>query len=100
MLFGDYLLDIKVVLFLIALVFIVSVFVYKFTKNLFFSIFLFSFVSNLIFFLDIGSVFYRVYDLNFFVIFTRDYWPYINLVLFCGILAQFFWKKHNLNLNH
>lgn len=87
MLFGDYLLDIKVVLLLIIASFIFSVFVYKFTKKFIFSVFIFSVLSNIILFLDIGSVFYRVYNLQWFVEFTLNYWPYINIALFILVVV-------------
>lgn len=88
MLFGDYLLDIKIVLLLVIVSLVFSIFIYKFTKRLTLSIFIFSILSNTIFFLDIGSVFYRVYNLKWFIGFTLNYWPYINVVLFILLVVN------------
>jgi len=88
MLFGDYLLDIKIVFFLVLLFLTISTLIYKFTKRLLLSILIFSFLSNILFFFDAGSVFYRVYNLQWFVKFTLSYWPYINIALFILLVVN------------
>lgn len=87
MLFGDYLLDIKIVLLSVVVFLIISMIIYKFTKRFLLPIFTFSVLSNIIFFFDTGSVFYRVYNLQWFVKFTLNFWPYINIGLFILLIV-------------
>lgn len=87
MLFGDYLLDIKIVFLLVGIFLIFSIFIYKLTKRFILPVFIFSALCNVIFFLDIGSVFYKVYNLQWFIKFTLNYWPYINIALFIFLIV-------------
>ncbi len=88
--------DIQIIIFLLILSLGIAMATYFFSRKILLSIFVMSLLSNIVLYLNSGSRAFGVYDLKSIVIFTLDYWPYINLILFFVITVQFFRKTYTL----
>lgn len=73
---------------------LISVFIYFKTKNKILSILLLSFLGYLSIYLNIRSEFFIIYDLKCLVVFTLDYWPWINVGLFILLIINFIKNKY------
>jgi len=81
MYFGSIKNEWSLMIFLLLIAIAITIILWKKSKNPILSLAIFSILSNLIFYLDSSSLFYDIYNLKWIVIFTLDYWPWINLAL-------------------
>lgn len=72
----------------------ISFFVYSKTKNRVLAIFLLSLLSFLSLYLNIDSELFSIYNLKWVVVFTLDYWPWINLGLLVLLIINFIKNKN------
>lgn len=94
MFFGSTDNDIKIIIFLLSIMFIFSIFIWKKSKNLALGVFLFSVLSNLVLYIDSDSILFDVYNLKWIVKFTLWYWPWINVVLFILLIINLIKNKY------
>ena len=73
--------DIQIIVFLLIVSLGIAVASYFFSKKILVGIFVMSLLSNLVLYLNSGSRAFGVYNLKSIVVFTLDYWPYINIAL-------------------
>jgi hypothetical protein len=85
--------DININIFLLIIVLIFSIFIWRKKKNLLLGFFLFSTVSNLILYTGTSSLLFDVYNLKWLVKFTLWYWPWINLGLFVLLVSNYIINK-------
>lgn len=78
--------DIQIIIFLLILSLGIATATYFFSKKVVLSIFVLSVLSNLVLYLNSGSRAFGVYNLKSVVIFTLDYWPYINIAFFIFLI--------------
>jgi len=94
MFFGSIKNDVIINIFLLSVVFIFSIIVWKRNKNAILGIFLFSALSNLIVYTDRFSPTFTAYNLKWLVKFSLNYWPLINLALFILLIINFIKNKY------
>lgn len=98
MYFGSTKNEWAIIIFLLVIVMTIIVFLWKKYKNFVLSLTFFSILSNLVFYIDSGSLYYDVHNLKWFVIFTLDYWPWINLILLIILIISII-KNRGLKKN-
>ena len=81
--------DLKINAVLLILALGIAFFVGRKQRSFFLGFSIFSILSNIIFYTDRYSPFYAIYNLKWIVIFTLDYWPWINVALFVLLVAQY-----------
>jgi hypothetical protein len=84
--------DLNVIVFLLFVAVVISVVSFFLSKKPLVGFFVMSALSNLIFYLDSGSRLFAIYNIKWIVIFTLDFWPYINVLLLAIIIFNYF--KH------
>lgn len=99
MFFSSPSLDLKVIVFMLCFAFVISVITYLMSKNFLAAIFLMSLLSNLSIYLNSGSELFDIYPIKWIVIFTLDFWPYINVFLFLLIIFKYFKNKNFKKMN-
>jgi len=92
MFFSSASFDLKVIIFMLCIVLVVSVFTYLISKKILATLFVLSAFSNLSIYLNSGSELFDVYRIKWIVIFTNHYWPYLNLFIFALLIFNYF--KH------
>ena len=88
MYFGSTKNEWSLMIFLLLIAIAITIILWKKSKNPILSLAIFSILSNLIFYLDSSSLFYDIYNLKWIVIFTLDYWPWINLIIFISFIIS------------
>ena len=86
--------DIQIIIFLLIISLAIAATTYFFSKKILVSIFVMSLLSNVILYLNSGSRAFDIYNLKSIVIFTLDYWPYINIVLLILLIISILKKKY------
>jgi len=89
--------DLNVIIFLICISLIISVGVYFMTKKILPAVFLMSVLSNFVLFLNSGSRLFGMYNIKWLVVFTLDFWPYINILLLAIIIFNYFKNRNEKN---
>ncbi len=89
MFWGSSSLDMKINLIATLIFFIVAILIYLFKKRILLSLFLFSLFSNFIWYYGLDFNLAEFYNLQSMLIFIRNYWPIINLILFIILIFQF-----------
>lgn len=92
--FSDPGMDLNVIIYLSAFALVISLGVYIFTKKILLTTTIFSILENLVFYLNSGSELFDIYNVKWIVVFTLDFWPIINLILF-GLIIFNFLKNRN-----
>lgn len=92
--FSDPGMDLNVITYLSAFALVISLGVYIFTKKMLLTTTTFSILENLVFYLNSGSELFDIYNIKWIVIFTLDFWPYINLVLIVALVINFLKNKN------
>ncbi|MEI7891288.1 MAG: hypothetical protein WCI36_04980 [bacterium] len=82
--------DLKVIIFLLFVAVVISVVAYFVSKKPLVGVLTMSLLGNLIFFLDSGSEIFDIYNLKWIVVFTLDFWPYLNILLLLVIVYKYF----------
>jgi len=86
--------DIQIIVFLLIISLVIAVASYFFSKKILVGIFVMSLLSNVTLYLNTGSRAFDIYGLKSIVIFTIDYWPYINLALFIFLIISIIKNKY------
>lgn len=86
--------DIQVIVFLLIVSAIIAAASYMYSKKILVGIFVMSLLSNVILYLNSGSRAFDIYGLKGVVIFTIDYWPYINLAILILLIIIFIKTKY------
>ncbi len=96
MFIGSSIFDLKLTIFLLILSFVVSFFIYIISKKKLFSIFVLSLLCNTSVYLTVlsDSRMFNYYNIDWFKIFTINYWLYINVFLFLLIILNYFKEKN------
>ncbi|EKE16253.1 MAG: hypothetical protein ACD_11C00024G0021 [uncultured bacterium] len=89
--------DLRIIVFLLIIVFLISIAAYFFSRKILESIFVMSLLSNLVFYLNSGSRLFDMYKIKWVVIFTLNIWPYINIALLILITFNYFRKINEEN---
>ncbi len=82
MFFSSPSLDLNVIIFMLVFALAVSVVTYLRSKKILLAVFVFSLLGNLAIYLNSGSELFDIYPIKWIVIFTIDYWFYVNIFLF------------------
>lgn len=86
--------DIQMIIFLLVVSLFIALVTYIISRRILLSIFVMSVLSNVVLYLGIDYNLAEIYDISLLFKFVRDIFPYINIVLFFGIIAHFLWKKN------
>lgn len=86
--------DINIMMIFLTIALIVSIAVYFFSKKLFLSIFVMSLLSNVILYIGIDYNLAKIYDILGIFNFSRDIFPYINIVLFLFLIITVVRSKY------
>lgn len=86
--------DLEIITYLLFFAFAVAVGVYVFSKKILRSITVLSILGNIIFYLNSGSRLFDMYNIKWAVVFTLDFWPYINIILLIILTTNFFKTKY------
>ncbi|EKE18988.1 MAG: hypothetical protein ACD_9C00177G0004 [uncultured bacterium] len=89
--------DLNVIFFLLAVALIISIATYFFSKKILIAVFIMSVLSNFVLFLNSGSRLFGMYEIKWVVVFTLDFWPYINLLLFILLVFNYFKNRNEQN---
>ena len=89
--------DLRVIVFLLMVAFVISVVTYLFCKKIMPSIFMMSILSNLAFYLNERSEFFYHYNLKMSIFIIEKVWVFINIVLFIIIVFNYF-KNRNVKI--
>lgn len=92
MFFSDPDLDLKIMLWLLGMAAGIAGVIYWKWKQVCPTILFFSLLANAMVYLNSGSRFFDIYSLKWIVVFTLEYWPYLN-TLFLIICVSLFLKK-------
>lgn len=94
MFFSDPGLDLQILIWLLAISFAVAIFLYLKTRRILLAVLTFSVLANLSLWINSGSRFFDINNLNWIVVFTKFYWPILNLALLIALVTKFFQKKY------
>lgn len=94
MFFSDPGLDLQILIWLFVISFAVAIFLYLKTRQILLAVLTFSVLANLSLWINSGSRFFDINNLNWIVAFTKFYWPILNLALLVAIVIKFFQKKY------
>ncbi len=86
--------DLRIIIFLLCAVLVLSVGVYFLTKKILASMFLFSLLGNFIIFGNVDYNFANMFDIFWLFNFSRNFWPYINVLLLIIIITNHFRQKN------
>lgn len=86
--------DLRVIIAMLIIAAVISLVVYFKTKKVLLGIFILSLIGNIIFYLNSGSRLFDIYNLKWAIIFTLDYWPYINILLFLILILNLIKNKN------
>jgi|GEM_PF-621145 len=86
--------DLEIILWLLFFALAISAGVYVFSRKLLFSIGTLSILGNIIFYLNSGSRIFGIYKISWAVIFTLNFWPYINIILIAILIINFIKNKY------
>jgi len=87
--------DLKVIIFFVAVAFLVSLVVYFRTKKIFVPVVIFSILSNVVLHGNVNYRFAAYYNVFWLFNFVRNIWPLINLVLFIILIIYFIKNAKN-----
>ena len=89
--------DLRIMIYLLVFVLVLSIVVYFMTKKVLAAVFLMSVLSNLVLFLNAGSEIFDIYKIKWVVVFTLDIWPYVNLFLLIMLISIYLKNKYDKN---
>lgn len=95
--FSDPTIDLEVIIYSTLLAFFISVGIYVFTKKIFLALVLFSILTNIIFYGNMSYRFAAFYDVHWIFNFERNFWPYINIILFAILIISHIRNKRVKN---
>jgi len=87
--------DLKVIIFFVAVAFLISLVVYFRTKKIFAPLVIFSILSNIVLHGNVNYQFAIYYNVFWLFNFVRNVWPLINLVLFIILIIYFIKNAKN-----
>lgn len=93
MFFSDPDLDLKIMLWLLGMATGIAGVIYWKWKQACPAILFFSLLANAVMYLNSSSYFFDIYSLKWIVVFTLEYWPYLNILLLIFCISLFL-KKH------
>lgn len=85
--------DLKIIIFLLFLAFLLSTFIYFKNKKLL-SLFVFSALVNIVLYYGMDFHFAQFFNIMYFFVFVRNIWPIINIVLFISLIILYFKNKN------
>lgn len=86
--------DLRVIIMLLVIALIISLIVYVFSKKALLSVTIFSVLGNLIFYGNVDYNFAEIYDIFWIFYFSRNFWPYLNLLLLLILIISYLRKKY------
>jgi len=100
MFWSDPILDLKITVFLLVMVLIITGLIFAVTKKIFASLLGMSILSNLIFYLNADSRLFDIYNLKWIVVFTLNIWPYINILLAIALVSFYSYEHYKAEKNN
>jgi len=86
--------DIQIIIFLLIISLIIAAVSYIFSKKILVGVFVMSLLSNVILYIGIDYNLMKIYNIPQLFQFTRNIFPYINLVLFVLLVLSFIKNKY------
>jgi len=94
MFWSDPTVDLQVIIYASLVALAISAGLYIFTRKIFLALIVFSILANIVFYGNSGSRLFDIYGIKWLVIFSLDYWPYLNIALFIVLIINLIKNKN------